>query len=261
MWPEPLLSLWGWSINLYVIMLALGALAALELGLYLGWERGFSPFLCLAYWLAGLGGFALGGGILPELIQGIQPGQGRWSPPWVYSILIAELLLVASRRSWRTRAPVMMDIVSPAVALGQAIGKLGCFAAGCCHGFPAPDLPWAVTFAGGLSAARYPGLPLHPVQLYESLGCFFITVLLLRLRRHPSWQGQLGWLFLVSYGLLRFVVEFFRGDPRPMVGLLSLNQVICLGFIAIGGAFLLRSARARAKPANQPLAPLARSAD
>ncbi|MGB8648620.1 MAG: prolipoprotein diacylglyceryl transferase family protein [Anaerolineae bacterium] len=261
MWPEPLFSLWGWSINLYVILIALGALAALELVLYLGWERGLDLFLSLGLWFIGIGGLLLGGDVLREWIQRILPGQGRWSLAWISAILILEALLIASRRDWRARAHDMLDVVAPAVALGQAIGRLGCFAAGCCYGLPAPGLPWGVTFTGNSSAARYPGLPLHPVQLYESFGCLLITILLLKLHRHPTWQGQLVWLYLVAYGALRFVVEFFRGDPRPMVGLLSLNQVICLGFIAIGGAFLMLRARALARPSHLPLAPLARSAD
>lgn len=261
MWPQPLFPHLGLSINLYDVLVVLGTLAALELMLYLGWERGLSPSLSFALWLVAVSGLVIGGGLLPGWIQEILPGQGRWSLAWITCILIVEGLLIASRRVWRDRAWELIDVVAPALSLGQSIGRLGCFAAGCCYGLPAPGLPWAVTFTGGSSAARYAGLPVHPVQLYESLGCLLITVLLLKLRHRLACQGQLVWIYLASYGLLRFVLEFFRGDPRPMVGLLSLNQVICIGFIAIGGAFLMRRAFAPAGHPSSPPAMLSRSAE
>ncbi len=76
------------------------------------------------------------------------------------------------------------------------------------------------------------------MQLYESLGCLLITLLLWSLHRRPEARGRLIWVYVLSYGLLRFGLEFFRGDVRPMVGALSLNQVVCLGFVVIGAALL-----------------------
>ena len=77
---------------------------------------------------------------------------------------------------WRTA-----DVLAPGVALGQAIGRLGCFAAGCCYGRPA-DVPWAVTFRD-VYATRTVGtpldMPLHPTQLYESLAASLIFFVLL----------------------------------------------------------------------------------
>jgi phosphatidylglycerol---prolipoprotein diacylglyceryl transferase len=242
MWPEPLFSLWGWSVNLYVVIVALGALAALELLLFLGWERDISLWLILAMWLVAVAGMLVGGVLLPYWLQAFLPGQGHWSLSMLISGLLGVMILVAANPVWRARMPDLLDVGASAVALGQSIGRFGCFAAGCCYGIPAPGLPWAVTLIGGSSAARYPGLPLHPVQLYEALGCFLIALLLLKLRQQPALRGVLVWVYLLAYGLLRFVIEFYRGDERPMVGILSLNQIICFGFVGIGAIVLARRA-------------------
>lgn len=106
------------------------------------------------------------------------------------------------------------DAAAPSIALGQTIGRLGCFAAGCDYGKPA-DLPWAVTFTSEY-AHRFVGVPidvsLHPTQLYESLGTFFLFLTLIWLHRERRFTGQVFSVYLLSYSVLRFGLEFFRGD-------------------------------------------------
>lgn len=102
------------------------------------------------------------------------------------------------------------DIFVPSLALGHAIGRLGCFSAGCCYG-KVSEASWAVTFLHPESLART-GIPLHPVQLYESLGEFVNFLILMVLRKHQSYKGQLLLTYLFLYSVLRFTVEFFRGD-------------------------------------------------
>lgn len=103
------------------------------------------------------------------------------------------------------------DIIAPSIAIGHAIGRLGCFSAGCCYGAPAEGLPWAVTFLHPETLAIR-GVPLHPAQIYESLGELVNFSLLIILRKHQSFKGQLFWTYILFYSVLRFVVEFFRGD-------------------------------------------------
>jgi len=103
------------------------------------------------------------------------------------------------------------DLFAPSIAIGHALGRLGCFSAGCCYGRPAPDLPWAVTFRDPQSLALQ-GIPLHPTQLYEAFGVFINFFILIMLRRHKSFNGQLFFSYLLIYSVLRFIVEFFRGD-------------------------------------------------
>jgi phosphatidylglycerol:prolipoprotein diacylglycerol transferase len=107
---------------------------------------------------------------------------------------------------WRQRLPLwkVADVFAPSVALGHAFGRLGCFFNGCCSG-KACDLPWAVRFPGHVAAV-------HPTQLYEVAGNLVIFAALSSFYRHRKFDGQIWWLYVLSYGALRFVVEFFRGD-------------------------------------------------
>ena len=142
--------------------------------------------------------------------------------------------LVVLLRKRRIGFWTFVDIAAPAVALGHAIGRLGCFSAGCCWGREC-SLPWAVTFTDPV-AERNVGVPLnvplHPTQLYESAGLLVLCGLLLALgRRRP---GQIFAVYLGGYALLRFTIEFFRGDPRGSVfgGALSTSQLIALTGLA-----------------------------
>jgi phosphatidylglycerol:prolipoprotein diacylglycerol transferase len=106
------------------------------------------------------------------------------------------------------------DVLAPGVALGQAIGRLGCFCAGCCYGRPT-DVGWAVTFRD-LYATRQVGTPidtpLHPTQIYESVACLLIFLGLVWLARRKRWAGQVTLAYVVLYAIVRFVIEFYRGD-------------------------------------------------
>jgi phosphatidylglycerol:prolipoprotein diacylglycerol transferase len=118
------------------------------------------------------------------------------------------------------------DIFAPVIALGQAIGRWGCFFAGCCYGKPT-SLPWAITFHDPASLAPI-DIPLHPTQLYSSLKDLTIFALLMFMRPKKRFHGQLFWSYVLLYSTFRFLVEFFRGDPRGTVlgGLLSTPQAL-----------------------------------
>jgi phosphatidylglycerol---prolipoprotein diacylglyceryl transferase len=129
---------------------------------------------------------------------------------------------------WRTA-----DVLAPGVIIGQAIGRLGCFSAGCCWGKPT-SVPWAVTFRD-VYAARAVGTPLdtplHPTQLYESAACFLIFFFLLWLAPRKRFHGQVVLAYVASYSIVRFAIEFVRGDPDRGTwfhGLLSTSQLIAL---------------------------------
>ena len=103
------------------------------------------------------------------------------------------------------------DIFAPSIAIGHVFGRLGCFFAGCCFGKTAEMLPWGVIFSDPECLAPR-NIPLHPTQLYESGGEFLNFLILITLRKHKSFNGQLFMSYLLIYSVLRFVVEFFRGD-------------------------------------------------
>lgn len=133
---------------------------------------------------------------------------------------------------------VMCDILAPSVALGHAIGRLGCFSAGCCYGKPT-TLPWGVTFTDPY-AREIVGVPLntplHPTQLYESLVEFALFGFLIFLAGRKKFDGQIFWTYVACYSTARFIIEFFRGDlERGFVfgGALSTSQVIALILLAV----------------------------
>ena len=103
------------------------------------------------------------------------------------------------------------DIWAPSIAIGHAIGRLGCFCAGCCYGKPAEGLPWAVTFTNPDSLAII-GTPLHPTQLYESAAELLNFLILITLRRYQTFKGQLFLIYILNYSIIRSAVEIFRGD-------------------------------------------------
>ena len=125
------------------------------------------------------------------------------------------------------------DVCAPAIALGQAIGRIGCFMAGDDFG-RAAQVPWAVTFtdpdAATIGGAPL-GVPLHPVQLYESVACLILFFVLVRLIRHKRFDGEVILAYTFLYAVARFVLEMFRGDAdRGFVfgGLLSTSQFIAV---------------------------------
>jgi phosphatidylglycerol:prolipoprotein diacylglycerol transferase len=140
-----------------------------------------------------------------------------------------------------------LDIMAFATPLGQFIGRLGCFMAGCCYGRECHQ-PWAVTFNHPDTLAPM-GVPVHPTQLYESflsLGVFFF---LMWLRHRQKFPGQIIGIYLMSAGVVRFFVEFFRGDERGPVLWLGMpsTQIVALGLIL--GATLFLVWRSQAAPA------------
>lgn len=132
------------------------------------------------------------------------------------------------------------DAFAPGLALGHAIGRVGCFAAGCCYGKPTTHF-WGVTFTSRLANA-WTGTPLNqalePTQLFESaveLVNFFILMWMLKRKK---FDGQVFGAYLVLYGVARYFLEFIRDDPgRGSVfgGIMTGTQLISIGLVLTGG--------------------------
>lgn len=163
-------------------------------------------------------------------------------------------MLVAWWYARRHRLPAWAtaDVLAPGVILGQAIGRLGCFAAGCCYGKPA-TVPWAVTFTD--AAVRNVGTPmdtpLHPSQLYESILAFLLFFALLWLADRKRFPGQVVLSYAIGYSAIRFTLEFWRGDPRGSFfgGALSTSQVIAI-VLVLGAAVLWPRLSRKERPAT-----------
>jgi phosphatidylglycerol:prolipoprotein diacylglycerol transferase len=132
------------------------------------------------------------------------------------------------------------DAFSPGLALGHAIGRVGCFAAGCCFGKPTNHF-WGVTFTNPLAnlISETPlGQPLQPTQLFEcavELANFFILMWMLKRRK---FEGQIFAAYLMLYGVARFFLEFLRGDPgrgEVFGGFMTGTQLISIFLVIIGG--------------------------
>jgi phosphatidylglycerol:prolipoprotein diacylglycerol transferase len=148
----------------------------------------------------------------------------------------------------RHKLPVwtVSDAFAPGIALGHVIGRMGCFFAGCCFGKPT-DVPWAVTFTSEYARQNVGtplNVPLHPTQLYEAGAELAILGVLLALeRRGRNFPGRTFWSYLLFYGITRFVIELYRGDPRGMVGALSTSQFVSVLLVPLSIIMLIVLAR------------------
>ena len=190
-----------------------------------------------------------GGYLLGFVYYGTDGRPWAWLRFWSggraeYGGLLAGMLAIAIYLRIR-RLPFLRyaDAIAPAVALGTAIGRLGCFLNGDDFG-TRTTLPWAVTFPPGteayadhftrgwIASSDPLSLPVHPIQLYASLFALALFAFLAWWR--PGRSGLRFAAFLVIYGAGRFVDQFFRGDFEPLLGPLSLTQLISLILIVAG---------------------------
>jgi phosphatidylglycerol:prolipoprotein diacylglycerol transferase len=129
------------------------------------------------------------------------------------AILTKKILKVKEKRG---------NLFAPAIALGVAIGRIGCFFRGCCYGQPT-NLPWGVDFGDGIFR--------HPTQLYESLFMLLLFIYLEKIKNKNNIKpGQLFQLLMISYFIFRFFIEFIRFEQTTFVGL-TLFQIISIGVI------------------------------
>lgn len=172
-----------------------------------------------------------------------------------YGGLVFTALCLLVYAAWRRIDPRrLLDPLATALPFGHAIGRLGCFAAGCCYGKPT-DGPFGVVFVAGASAEA--GVAVHPAQLYEAgldvvLGLVLATVWAVggaggeagSTPARPAGR-QLG-LLLVSYPLVRLVVEQLRGDAERGVALFGLTngELTSVALLVAGIAVLATSRRA-----------------
>jgi phosphatidylglycerol:prolipoprotein diacylglycerol transferase len=150
----------------------------------------------------------------------------------------ATIFLLAYVRIKKISILKICDFFAPALALGHAIGRIGCFFSGCCYG-KETNVPWAVVFKDKNSSAVI-GVHLHPTQIYEAFGNFLIFFLLHFYSKKEHKEGFLVSIYFISYAILRFTIEFFRGDPDRGVQYFGLSNSqlvsICLFII---GVFLI----------------------
>jgi len=228
-------------IHGYGIMIGLAFLTAVIVSMYRAKKLGLKQdaILDLALW-AVLSGF-LGAKLLYVIVEWKHfvkdPMAVLGSEGFVvYGGIVVGVTVGILYCKWKKL--VVMDyfnMVMPQIALAQGIGRLGCFFAGCCYGGKT-DSPLGIVFPAGSIAPS--GVKLWPTQLIMSAGDILIAVVLYVLGRNKKISEHVGALYLVLYGVGRFLIEFLRNDVRGSVGALSTSQFISI-FIVLAGVGLL----------------------
>ncbi|MBS1835480.1 MAG: prolipoprotein diacylglyceryl transferase [Acidobacteria bacterium] len=251
MFPK-LISFGDFFLPTYGVLVALAFFLALRITVREGERRGIARDLMtnLAIYcvLAGLLGAKLFLILfdLPEYLNGSRPlfSMATLQAAGVFQggLILAVLVGVWYIRKHRIPLWPAMDATAPGIALGHAIGRLGCLAAGCCWGI-ACERPWAIRFhnpdAEALTGVPL-DIPLHPTQIYESLAEFGIFLFLLWRMRRPHRDGEILGLYLVISSGFRFWIEFYRfhAQALPFDGPWSLTQWISVGLFACGAWIL-----------------------
>jgi phosphatidylglycerol:prolipoprotein diacylglycerol transferase len=150
------------------------------------------------------------------------------------------------------------DLAGPALALGHAFGRIGCFLAGCCYGRECsspPGVAFHSQYAHDLTGIPLEN-PLHPVQLYEALLNFLNFLVLFAILRRKKFDGQVFAFYIINYSIIRFITEYFRGDHEENAFLLkgaspalslTLPQFFCIVGLAAGLLLLLFMKKREAK--------------
>jgi phosphatidylglycerol:prolipoprotein diacylglycerol transferase len=176
----------------------------------------------------------------PAQLLGLVRAGGVFLGGFIAAVMAAVVLL----RRYQLAPLPTFDVLVPSLALGQAIGRVGCFFAGCCWGRSC-DLPWAITYTDPAAAANVGtplGVPLHPFPAYAAIFNFTVFVILSRMFALRLAPGRVFASYLVLYGAGRFVLELFRGDVARGVyfnGLLSTSQLISIALVAVGAGLHL----------------------
>jgi len=250
---------WGEvTIYSYGVLVAIGVLLALFYARHFGRQTGIDPD---RVWNLGIY-MVLAALILAEVWIVVVEGDYYWQHPreifargtlqsggTFYGGLIGAIIVLVLYRYFQ-RIPFLpyADAYAAGLPLGHAIGRLGCFAAGCCYGKPT-WLPWGVTFTSPAAASLVGtplNIPLHPTQLYESFAEFVNFVILIFLARKQRFKGEIFAAFLMLYGFERGLIEFVRGDPDRSLflrGRFSLMQVVSVGLILLGAWVWRRGAK------------------
>ena len=234
------------SLRSYGLLVALAFYSGLQLARWAAHRRGISDVfildLCLVLILSGLLGARLFYVALNATYFLSKPWDifKVWEGGLVFygGFLGAAAAGVFFARLRHQSVGIVADCIAPALALGQAVGRLGCFFAGCCYGRPTTHF-WAIQFKDPAALAPL-GIDLHPVQLYESALCLALAAgLWLLFKRYPKSNGRVFWIYVIAYGVLRFFLEGFRGDDRGRVlAGLQPSQWVALIAIVVGSGVL-----------------------
>ncbi len=152
---------------------------------------------------------------------------------WYGAFIFGGISIVLTLKIKKLPVLKILDVLIPIVPICQVIGRLGCFLAGCCQGIPS-DVPWALSYQNGLYPAY---VKVHPAPLYEMFVSICVFWLLWKLRKKETPTGLKLGLYLILASLGRFAVEFYRLNPKVLLGFTVPQIIACLSIML--GAFII----------------------
>ena len=141
---------------------------------------------------------------------------------WQGSLIVGTAVTLTYIRRKRWPLGKTLDMIAPYAALGQSIGRIGCFFNGCCYG---REVFWGIYFPTHMAR-------LHPTQLYDSIGLFLIYLILRKFRGAVTAPGRIFIAYLLFASAQRFIIEFFRADHETVWGGFSIFQWVSLAVFA-----------------------------
>lgn len=241
-----LFTVFGHPVSGFGVMLALAFIAAIYTGKIFGkkigespdWVDQFSLYLIVVGVLGArfLYTFVEHGDVyLKDPIKFFYVWEGGYA---FYGGLIACLFFVwiYCKRTNRSFLNIA-DMSVPSLALAMAIGRIGCFLMGCCHGGLC-TMPWAVTYLNPESVAPL-NRPVHPSQIYESAMAFGLFFLSLYLWKKRPFAGSVFLPFVILYVIFRSILEIFRGAPGHIIEDLSTAQFLSIPIAILCSGYFL----------------------
>jgi len=225
----PSINFFGLNIPSYSLFVFLGLVVGISYYLYLARKEKKLGENGIYIVLAALVGGALGAKIpywiayFPEIISSYPNIMPFLSGRTIVGGLIGGFLGVLFIKKKLGITDRRGNLFVPAIALGVAIGRIGCFLAGCCYGVPT-GLPWGVNFGDGVLR--------HPTQLYESIYMIILFIYFNYKRKQNPKPGQLFSEFIIAYFSFRFIVSFIRAEPVFFLGL-DFFQWVSLGAVIL----------------------------
>jgi len=243
MFPD-LFSIGPLTLHTYGLFVATGFLVGLMVAVKLGKTGGITPQQTMDIGFVMIVASIVGSRLL-YILMNLSHYLSRpmdilkiWQGGLVFSggIVGALVTVIWYTRKHRLSFWKVADMWAPAVAVGQGIGRIGCLMAGCCYGKPTGS-SCGVVFTNPHSLAPL-NIPLHPTQLYSSLGNFIVFFILLVLHRKKSYDGQVFLWLLVLHSTSRLFVERFRGDDRGMVFATGMSATQLVTLVLLIGAIV-----------------------
>lgn len=239
------------EIGSYGVLFALGLLVGGALFVRRAWRAHLDPGRVIAALAIGIGGALAGAWLLFAMIEAVRTGDPLAALTSGGRVFLGGLLggtaaFVGAARALRLPLATLADSAAPALPLGHAIGRLGCFFGGCCYGAPWSG-PLAVTYTDPSAPGAHPMVPRHPWPLYESAALLVIAVIVALIpstRLSRSAPGARFALYAVLYGVLRILLEPLRGDAvRGVVLGVSTSQFVGALVAGCGLLWLVRKQR------------------